>query len=134
MKKALFVCVHNSGRSQIAEAFFNYLAEGKAVATSAGTKPAARVNPTVIEAMREVGVDISNQRPKPLTLEMLENADRVITMGCDVEGVCPATFVPTEDWQLEDPEGKPIDKVREIRDEIEAKVRNLIEEILREGK
>jgi len=129
MKKALFVCVHNAGRSQIAEAFFNHLAEGKAVATSAGTKPAAQVNPTVKEAMREVGVDISNQTPKPLTLEMLENADRVITMGCGVEGVCPATFVATEDWQLEDPEGKPIEKVREIRDEIEAKVRKLIEEI-----
>jgi len=129
MKKALFVCVHNAGRSQIAEAFFNHLAEGKAVATSAGTKPAAQVNPTVKEAMREVGVDISNQTPKPLTLEMLENADRVITMGCGVEGVCPATFVATEDWQLEDPEGKPIEKVRAIRDEIEAKVRKLIEEI-----
>lgn len=134
MKKALFVCVHNSGRSQIAEAFFNHLAEGKAVASSAGTKPAHRVNPTVIEAMREVGVDISKQTPKPLTLEMLESADRVITMGCGVEGVCPATFVPTEEWQLEDPEGKPVEKVREIRDEIEAKVRNLIEEMQREEK
>jgi arsenate reductase len=84
--------------------------------------------------MREVGVDISKQTPKPLTLEMLESADRVITMGCGVEGVCPATFVPTEEWQLEDPEGKPVEKVREIRDEIEAKVRNLIEEMQREEK
>lgn len=79
--------------------------------------------------MAERGIDISNKRPKMLTLEMLGVADKVISMGCGVEGVCPATFVPTEDWQLEDPEGKPIEQVRAIRDEIEAKVRTLIEEI-----
>jgi len=129
MKKILFVCVHNAGRSQIAEAFFNHYAKGKAQAFSAGTHYASRIDPIVVEAMAERGIDISNKRPKMLTLEMLGVADKVISMGCGVEGVCPATFVPTEDWQLEDPEGKPIEQARAIRDEIEAKVRTLIEEI-----
>jgi arsenate reductase len=129
MKKILFVCVHNAGRSQMAEAFFNHYAKGKAQAFSAGTHYASRINPIVVEAMGERGIDISNKRPKMLTLEMLGVADKVISMGCGVEGVCPATFVPTEDWQLEDPEGKPIEQVRAIRDEIEAKVGTLIEEI-----
>jgi arsenate reductase len=83
----------------------------------------------VVEAMGERGIDISNKRPKMLTLEMLGVADKVITMGCGVEGVCPASFVPTEDWQLEDPEGKSIEQVRAIRDEIETKVKKLVEEI-----
>jgi len=113
----------------MAEAFFNHYAEGKAQAFSAGTHYASHINPNVIEAMKEVGIDISNKRPKMLSLEMLGVADKVISMGCGVEGVCPATFVPTEDWQLEDPEGKPIEQVRAIRDEIETKVKKLIEEI-----
>ncbi len=79
-----------------------------------------------------MGIDISTQRPKMLTLEMVEGADKVVTMGCGVEGVCPATFIPTEDWQLEDPEEKPLEEVREIRNEIEAKVKKLIDEIQRE--
>ena len=128
MKKILFVCVHNAGRSQMAEAFFNYYAKGKAQAFSAGTHYASRIDPTVVEAMAERGIDISNKRPKMLTLEMLGVADKVISMGCGVEGVCPATFVPTEDWQLEDPEGKPIEQVRAIRDEIGIKVKKLIED------
>ena len=130
MKKVLFVCVHNSGRSQMAEAFFNYYASGKATATSAGTQPASHVDRTVVAAMKEIGIDISSNRSKLLTPEMMEGVDKAITMGCGVEGVCPATFVPSEDWHLEDPEGKPIEKVREIRDEIEAKVKTLIREIL----
>jgi arsenate reductase len=129
MKKILFVCVHNAGRSQMAEAFFNHYAKSKGQAFSAGTHYASRIDPTVVEAMAERGIDISNKRPKMLTLEMLGVADKVISMGCGVEGVCPATFVPTEDWQLEDPEGKPIEQVRAIRDEIEIKVKTLIEEI-----
>ena len=129
MKKVLFVCVHNSGRSQMAEAFFNSLAEGKAIATSAGTRPAAHVDSNVADAMCEVGIDIRQQRPKPLTLEMVESADRVITMGCGVEEVCPASFIPTEDWTLEDPEGKPIEKVRQIRDQIRVKVEVLVKEL-----
>jgi protein-tyrosine-phosphatase len=122
MKTALFVCVHNSGRSQMAEAFFNQLAKGKARAFSAGTSPAAAVDPTVVEVMQEVGIDISRQRPKSLTIELLEQADRVVTMGCGVEGICPATFVETEEWDLEDPKGKAIEKVREIRDQIKPRV------------
>ncbi|MFO7773390.1 MAG: arsenate reductase ArsC [Dehalococcoidia bacterium] len=132
MNKILFVCVHNSGRSQMAEAFFNRYAGPQARASSAGTLPASDLNHTVMEAMKEMGMDISQQRPKPLTTEMVQNADRVITMGCGVEEACPVVFVPVEDWQLEDPEGKPIQKVREIRDEIEAKVKKLVEEIRQE--
>ncbi len=130
MKRVLFVCVHNAGRSQIAEAFFNYYASGKATAISAGTQPASHVDRTVMEAMKELGIDISSNRSKLLTPEMIEDVDKIVTLGCGVEGVCPATFVPSEDWHLEDPEGKPIEKVREIRDEIEAKVKTLIQEIL----
>ncbi len=123
----LFVCVGNAGRSQMAEGFFNHLANGKARAISAGTKPASAVDPKTIEVMREVGIDISAARPKALTMEMLDQASRVVTMGCGAEGVCPASFVETEDWQLEDPKGKPIEEVRRIRDEIKAKVMKLLE-------
>ena len=127
MKKVLFVCVHNSGRSQIAEAFFNQIAKGKAVAISAGTQPVAQVNSTVVAAMREVGIEIGDQKPKLLTLEMLKGADRVITMGCNVAEACPASFVPTEDWELDDPQGKPIEEVRQIRDKTKARVKELVE-------
>ena len=131
MKKILFVCVHNAGRSQMAEAFFNRMAKGKAKSFSAGTQPTDKVNPVVVAAMRGVGIDISRQKPKMLTIEMLEGVERVITMGCGVEGVCPASFVPTEDWQLEDPEGKPIERVRQIRDEVKARVEGLVKELVR---
>ena len=127
MKTVLFVCVGNSGRSQMAEAFFNQAAGGKARAISAGTKPASAVDPQTIEVMREVGIDISGAKPKALTMEMLEQADRVVTMGCGVEGVCPASFVETEDWQLEDPKGKSLEDVRRIRDEIKTRVTRLLE-------
>jgi arsenate reductase len=127
MKTVLFVCVGNSGRSQMAEAFFNHLANGKARAISAGTKPASAVDPKTIEVMREVGIDISAASPKALTMEMLDQANRVVTMGCGAEGVCPASFVETEDWQLEDPKGKSLEGVRRIRDEIKARVTRLLE-------
>jgi len=127
MKTVLFVCVGNSGRSQMAEAFFNQAAGSKARAISAGTKPASAVDPRTIEVMREVGIDISAARPKALTMEMLEQADRVVTMGCGTEGVCPASFVETEDWQLEDPKGKSLEEVRRIRDEIKTRVKRLLE-------
>jgi arsenate reductase len=130
MKTVLFVCVHNSGRSQIAEAFFNQLTKGKAVAISAGTQPAAQINSTAVTAMREVGMEIGDQKPKLLTLEMLEGADRVITMGCNTAEVCPASFVPTEDWDLDDPDGKPVEEVRQIRDKIKARVEELVERLL----
>jgi arsenate reductase len=129
-KKVLFVCVHNSGRSQMAEAFFNHFAGEAATTSSAGTQPALKVNPIVVQVMREVGLDISNKQPKLLTLEMIHNADKVISMGCGVEDTCPASFVPMEDWRLEDPEGKPIERVREIREEIKNKVATLIKELI----
>ena len=129
MRTVLFVCVGNAGRSQMAEAFFNQAAGGKARAISAGTKPASSVDPQTVQVMREVGIDISAARPKPLTTEMLDRADRVVTMGCGAEGVCPASFVETEDWQLEDPKGKPIEDVRVIRDEIRARVTRLLDNL-----
>ena len=127
MNTVLFVCVGNAGRSQMAEAFFSQAAGGKARAISAGTKPASAVDPRTIEVMREVGIDISRNKPKALTMEMMDQADRVVTMGCGVEGICPASFVQTEDWQLEDPKGKPIEEVRRIRDEIRARVLSMMD-------
>ncbi len=129
MTKVLFVCVHNSGRSQMAEAFLNRLAKGEAQALSAGTQPATAVNPLVIEVIREVGIDISHNRPKALTFEMVEQTDRVITMGCGIESVCPAGFVETEDWNLEDPADKTLEQVRQIRDEIKKRVMKLLEQL-----
>ena len=105
---------------------------GKAKAYSAGTQPADELNPVVVEAMREVGIEISGNKPKPLTADMLEQADAVVTMGCGVEGVCPATFVETEEWELEDPKGKPLPEVRRIRDEIKTRVVELLRKIERE--
>ena len=129
MKKVLFVCVGNSGRSQMAEAFFNNLAKGQAEAASVGSNPAANVDPQVVKVMHEVGIDISGKEPKKMTLDMVESSDRVITMGCGVEYACPATFVPTKDWGLEDPKGQSVDKVRAIRDQIKKMVIKLLEEI-----
>ncbi len=125
----LFVCVHNSGRSQMAEAFLNKLAEGRIRAVSAGTEPAEAADPTVVMVMGEIGLDISHQKPKQLTIGMVEQADRVITMGCGLEEVCPATFVESEDWGLDDPKGQPLEKVREIREQVRAKVLRLLEEM-----
>jgi len=127
VKTVLFICVHNSGRSQMAEAFFNQLAHGRACAASAGSSPADGINPTVAKVMQEVGIDISQNKPKLLTLEMMAGADRAVTMGC--ENSCPLTTVETEDWGLEDPEGKTIEQVRKIRDDIKNKVANLIMEM-----
>ena len=127
MKKVLFVCVENAGRSQMAEAFVNEYGEGKIVAESAGMKLAPTVNPIVVEAMKERGIDISSNKPKMLTMEMANQADLVVTMGCGASDLCPGPFfTETVDWALEDPKGKPIEKVREIRDEIERRVRQLI--------
>ena len=113
----------------MAEAFFNQLARGRARALSAGTDPAETVDPMVIKVMHEVGIDLSTEKPKALTVEMLDQADRVVTMGCGVEGVCPASWVETEDWGLDDPKSKPLEKVREIRDEIRARVLKIVTEM-----
>jgi len=130
MKTVLFICVHNASRSQMAEAFFNMMADGKARAISAGSQPADYVNPVAVQAMREAGLDIGQSKPKPLTLEMMENVDRAVTMGCG--DVCPVTTVPTDDWDLEDPHGKPIERVRTIRDEIKIRVGELLKQMVEE--
>jgi len=129
MKNVLFVCVHNAGLSQMAEAFFNRMVDGKAVGFSAGIQITKTINPLVVEAMQEVGIDISREKPKMLTLAMMDGADKVITMGCGVEGVCRASIVPSEDWKLEDPAGKPVETVRRIRDEVKLRVEKLIVEM-----
>jgi arsenate reductase len=128
-KKVLFVCTHNRGRSQMAEAIFNRYAPSHIRAMSAGSQPGERLNQTVVNAMKEIDIDISQQRPKLLTTEMLDAAAMVIVMGCGENNACPAAFVPTIDWELDDPEGQPIRKVRGIRDRIEIKVKHLIKQI-----
>ncbi len=118
----LFVCVHNAGRSQIAEAFVNNFGE-TVQARSAGTVGGKTLNPMAVEAMSELGISMEGQSPKLLTLELIDWADRVITMGCGVDqAVCPAGFMVTEDWGLEDPAGQDIEAVRRIRDEIRLRV------------
>jgi arsenate reductase len=127
LKKVLFVCVENAGRSQMAEAFANKYGKDKLTASSAGNKPADKVDPVVVEAMKEKGINISMNKPKLITFQMAQDADLIVTMGCNDQGICPGPFFkPTVDWKLEDPKGKPIEKVREIRDDIERRVQNLI--------
>lgn len=129
MKRILFVCVENAGRSQMAEAFANKYGKDKFVVSSAGNKPADKVNPLVVEALKEKGIDISMNKPKLLTFQMVQDADLIVTMGCNDNGICPGPFFkPTIDWKLEDPKGKPIEEVREIRDDIEQRVQKLIAE------
>jgi len=130
MKRVLFVCTENAGRSQMAEAFANHYGKGELVASSGGIMPADRVNPIVAEAMKEKGIDISNNKPKMLTAKMAEEANKIITMRCSVEKICPAPLLKNVvDWGLEDPKGKPIEKVRQIRDEIEKRVLKLISDL-----
>ena len=113
----------------MAEAFANHYGKGKLIAQSAGVKLADKVNPVVVEAMKEKGIDISNNKPKLLTIKMIEEADRIISMGCSVEKFCPAPLLKNVvDWQLEDPKDKPIEAVRKIRDEIETRVQKLVTE------
>jgi arsenate reductase (thioredoxin) len=127
VKKILFVCVENAGRSQMAEAFANKYGQGKFAVSSAGNKPADKVNPAVVEVMKEKSIDISANKPKLLNFQMAQNSDLIVTMGCNDQGICPGPFFKeTIDWKLEDPKGKPIEKVREIRDEIEQKVQKLL--------
>ena len=129
MKKVLFVCVENAGRSQMAEAFAQKYGKGKFMVSSAGNKPADKVNPKVVEAMKEKDIDISTNKPKLLTFQIAQDADLIVTMGCNDQGICPGPFFkPTVDWKLEDPKGKPIEKVREIRDEIERQVQELVKQ------
>ncbi len=125
--KVIFACVHNAGRSQMAAAWFNALADSsKARAISAGTEPGARVHAEVAEAMREVGIDLANAKPQLLTASMIAGTSHLVTMGCGE--ACPAAppSVVRDDWPLEDPKGKPIEHVREIRDEIRTRVAELV--------
>lgn len=126
MKTIIFACVHNAGRSQMAAAFFNHLASPAAArAISAGTRPADRVHPEVVAAMREVNIDLSSARPQLLTEQLAQGATLLITMGCGDE--CPVVpGMRRDDWPLPDPKGQSIDQVREIRDDIRARVRNLL--------
>lgn len=124
----LFLCTHNAGRSQMALGYFARLAGDRAIAYSGGSEPADQINPAAIAAMAEVGIDITGQQPKRWTVEMVEAADVVVTMGCG--DACP--FIPGrryEDWILPDPAGKPVDEVRPVRDEIERRVRQLLGEL-----
>lgn len=126
MLKVIFACVHNAGRSQMAAAFFNQLADPqKAQAISAGTEPGERVHPEVQAVMQEVGIDLSNTRPQKLTEELAQGAQLLITMGCGDK--CP--YVPglrRDDWPLRDPKGLPLDEVRSVRDEIKERIQSLV--------
>lgn len=126
MYKVIFACVHNAGRSQMAAAFFNQLADREnAEAVSAGTDPGLRVHPEVMAVMQEIGIDLSNAKPQKLTQELAGDAQLLITMGCGDR--CP--YVPglrRDDWPLRDPKGQPIEEVRAIRDEIRDRVQSLI--------
>ena len=129
-KTILFVCVENAGRSQIAEGFFKKYAPSRFKTVSAGTKPAYQLNPIVVEAMKEVGIDISKQKSKELTDEMIRDSDNVVNMGYMDKNFCPTIWLPKViEWNLEDPKGKSIEKVREIRDEIEKRVKEIVAEI-----
>jgi arsenate reductase len=125
----IFACVHNAGRSQMAAAWFNALADAtRARALSAGTEPGERVHPEVFAAMREVGVDLSDAKPRLLTGPMIAEARHLVTMGCGE--ACPIAphWVMRDDWPLEDPKGKPVERVREIRDEIRQRVEGFVRE------
>jgi arsenate reductase len=128
MAQVLFVCLHNAGRSQMSQALFERAARGRHVAASAGTRPAERVHPEVVEVMRELGVDLADRTPRRLTPEAAQAADVVVTMGCGDE--CP--YIPGKrylDWDLEDPKGLPLGEVRAIRDEIAERVEHLVREL-----
>jgi arsenate reductase len=129
MKTILFACVHNAGRSQMAAALFNELADPLAArAVSAGTAPAARVHPEVALSMEEIGIDVAHETPKLLSDDLARSAALLVTMGCG--DACPFVVgIPREDWPLEDPKGQPAERVREIRNAIERRVRALIAEL-----
>jgi arsenate reductase (thioredoxin) len=128
MKYVLFVCTHNAGRSQMAQAFFNRDAPSDVCAESAGSEPSRAVWPEVVQAMQEIGIDLSGSTPRKLSREMQLRADWAVTMGCG--DACPYVPTTTEEWDLPDPAGQPLETVRAIRDEIEQRVRHLLVEHL----
>jgi len=130
MENVLFVCVENAGRSQMAEAFFRKYAPAKYNVISAGTTPSSQLNPVVVEVMREVGIDMTQQSPKTLSNDMIENSSKTVNMGCMDKESCPALFVKDVlDWNISDPKEKSIDDVREIRDQILKEVLLLVESL-----
>ena len=133
MPDVLFVCVHNAGRSRMAEALFAREAGDRYTAASAGTEPAGRPHPEVVEALAEIGIDLEPTAGQLLTPDLADASGRLISMGCSIEDACPATTTPMEDWALTDPKGQPIERVREIRDEIARRVRALAVELDRQG-
>ena len=131
-RTVLFVCVENAGRSQMAEAFFRKYAPKGYLAISAGTKPSGRINPIAIQAMKEVGIDISKQKSKMITEDMIRNAAVRVNMGCMDKQTCPTLFIHNIlEWGIEDPKRKSIDKVREIRDDIEQRVSQLAADLVK---
>lgn len=129
-KTILFVCVENAGRSQMAEGFFRKYAPEGYEPLSAGTKPVSQINPLAIQVMNEIGLDISNQKSKDLTEDMMRNSDKIINMGCMDKNFCPTLFIPKViDWGMEDPKDKPIEQVRKIRDEIERRIKELATDV-----
>lgn len=126
-KTILFVCVENAGRSQMAEGYFRKYAPEGFEPISAGTKPTSQINPIVVQAMDEVGISISQQKPKDITEDMMRNYTKIINMGCMDKSFCPTLFIPNViDWGIEDPKGRSIEQVREIRDDIEQRVKQLV--------
>jgi protein-tyrosine-phosphatase len=129
-KNILFVCVENAGRSQMAEAFFKKFAKTRFNVTSAGISPSSNLNPVVVSVMAEIGIDLKNQQPQLLSSSMIENSNKTINMGCMDKKSCPSLFVrDVDDWNIEDPNGKPIEVVRNIRDQIKNDVFNLLDSI-----
>lgn len=129
-KTVLFVCVENAGRSQMAEGFFRKYAPKEYVAVSAGTRPAAEINPLAVQAMKEAGIDISRQKSKIITDDMIRQSAKAVNMGCMDKAECPLLFLNNPvDWGVEDPKGKPIEKVRLIRDDIERRVKELVRDL-----
>ena len=123
----LFVCVENAGRSQMAEEFFRKFAPSRFNVSGAGTTPSSQLNPIVIQVMKEVGIDMMNQHPKPLSDFMIKNSSKTVNMGCMDKESCPSLFVrDILDWNISDPKEKSLDEVRIIRDTIKSKVTNLI--------
>ena len=130
MKKVLFACVENAGRSQMAEGFFKKLAPDGYQGISAGTVPVSEINPLAIQAMKEVDIDISQNQSKLITNEMISESNSVVNMGCMDKESCPSLFVEdVADWDIEDPKGKSIEDIRRIRDSIEIKVKELVSEL-----
>ena len=129
-KNILFVCVENAGRSQMAEAFFKKFAKNRFNVISAGTSPSSTLNPTVVSVMAEIEIDLKNQQPQLLSSSMIKNSNKTINMGCMDKKSCPSLFVrDVDDWNIEDPNGKPIEVVRNIRDQIKNDVFNLLDSI-----